>query len=84
MLRLPTPLERENAFLGGFIVGHSETADFVKAAYYGSVAASFLVEQIGVPQLDRSRSLAGIELWNGEDPFNRLDAYQQRLYNREP
>lgn len=42
-----------NAFLGGFILGHSETVDFVKAAHNGSVAASFVLEQVGLPKLDK-------------------------------
>ncbi len=68
-----------NAFLGGFAVGHSETGDFVTAAHYGSVAASFVVEQIGVPKLDETVSATKDETWNGENPRERLQIYQERL-----
>lgn len=68
-----------NAFLGGFILGHSETVDFVKAAHYGSVAASFVLEQVGVPKLGKADPLGTGERWNGDDPRERLHAYQKRL-----
>jgi sugar/nucleoside kinase (ribokinase family) len=68
-----------NAFLGGFVVGHSETNDFVRAAQYGSVAASFVLEQVGVPKLDSSPLPLRGETWNGEAPRKRLYAYQKRL-----
>lgn len=68
-----------NAFLGGFVVGHSETNDFVKAAHYGSVAASFVLEQIGVPKLNTGLSSVTGETWNGEAPRKRLWAYEARL-----
>lgn len=68
-----------NAILGGFILGHSETVDFVKAAHYGSVAASFVLEQVGVPKLEKADSQRTGERWNGDDPRERLHAYQKRL-----
>ena len=68
-----------NAFLGGFILGHSETADFVRAAHYGSVAASFVMEQIGVPQFEIADVQGTGEQWNGDNPRERLRAYQERL-----
>ena len=46
-----------------------ETGDWVKACCYGSVAASFLVEQVGLPV--RS-GLGPFELWNGEDVRSQL------------
>lgn len=42
-----------NAFQGGFILGYSETLNFIRAACYGSIAASFALEQIGVPHLQK-------------------------------
>lgn len=62
-----------NAFLGGFCMGllswsndqvnnHGFT-DFEFAAVYGSVAASFAIEQVGMPNLSR-RKEDGKELWN--------------------
>ena len=63
-----------NAFLGGFCAGllyrpndqidNLGFTDFEHAAIYGSVAASFAIEQISMPKL--SQSLSGKELWNGE------------------
>ena len=38
-----------NAYCGGFLVGWAQTHDLVTAGLYGAVAASFLVEQVGVP-----------------------------------
>lgn len=40
-----------NAFCGGFVVGWCETGDLALAGAYGAVAASFLVEQVGIPLL---------------------------------
>ena len=43
------PTGAGNAFCGGFLAGWVESQDFVRAGLYGSVAASFVVETIGVP-----------------------------------
>ncbi|KAI4266467.1 MAG: hypothetical protein L6R35_006944, partial [Caloplaca aegaea] len=43
------PTGAGNAFLGGYAIALQETPDFVKAARYGTVAASFALEQIGLP-----------------------------------
>ncbi|KAM3414066.1 Uncharacterized protein BST61_g10726 [Cercospora zeina] len=64
-----------NAFLGGFAIGHQETGSYVEAAKYGGVAASFVVEQVGLPDLEGE----GIrELWNGESAKQRLEEYKRR------
>lgn len=39
-----------NAYGGGFLVGWCETGDLLTAGLYGAVAASFLLEQIGLPR----------------------------------
>ena len=39
-----------NAYCGGFLVGWLETGDLRLAGKYASVAASFLVEQFGLPE----------------------------------
>ena len=39
-----------NAYCGGFLVGWLETGDLRQAGRYASVAASFLVEQFGLPR----------------------------------
>jgi sugar/nucleoside kinase (ribokinase family) len=38
-----------NAYCGGFLVGWVQTEDLRLAGLYGAVAASFLVEQVGLP-----------------------------------
>lgn len=69
-----------NSFLGGFIMGLSETGNPVTAAKYGAVAASFVVEQLSLPSLDKAAATeADSELWNGEDPRERLIEYQSRF-----
>lgn len=70
-----------NAFVGGFCKGLLATQNddldrhgFTRcqqAAIYGSVAASFAIEQIGVPKLTHRGD--GKELWNGDMVQNRLD-----------
>lgn len=44
------PTGAGNAFCGGFLAGWVQTGDLRQAGLYGVVAASFLVEQIGLPQ----------------------------------
>ncbi|MEW5957836.1 MAG: PfkB family carbohydrate kinase [Chloroflexota bacterium] len=47
------PTGAGNAFCGGFVAGWVQTGDLRRAGLYGSVAASFLVEQVGLPPADR-------------------------------
>ncbi|KAK6430875.1 hypothetical protein LTR95_012965 [Oleoguttula sp. CCFEE 5521] len=49
--RIVDPTGAGNAFLGGFAMGWLETKDFIRAAAYGNVAASFAVEVVGLPEL---------------------------------
>ncbi|KAI8147514.1 Ribokinase-like protein [Fennellomyces sp. T-0311] len=45
-----------NAFCGGMCVGWvASKGNAVEAARYGSISASFIVEQVGLPTLDNSR-----------------------------
>lgn len=67
-----------NAFLGAFTMGLLMSPDdLIFAACAGNVAASFVVEQVGVPTL--SFTEVGKELWNGEDVSNRFQHYRARL-----
>lgn len=70
-----------NGFLGGFAVGLVRSnGDIVEAARWGSVAASFCIEQLGVPTLEivvATRTCTD-ELWNGESVNDRLKEYRQR------
>ena len=70
-----------NGFLGGFAVGLVRNeGDAVEAARWGSVAASFCIEQVGMPSLSTviSTATCADELWNDESVFDRLEEYQKR------
>ena len=74
-----------NAFLGGFCAAlargkhRKELSTFETAAIYGSVAASFAIEQVGLPKLGHSED--GIEVWNGESALARLHDFEKRIRN---
>jgi len=61
-----------NAFLGGFSAGLHFTKDVYEATFYASVAASFTIEQFGLPRLEPNGK------WNGNDPLRRLDELRRR------
>lgn len=79
-----------NAFLGGFCIGLGimsrwrekdpslGLSDFEGAAFYGTVAASFAIEQIGMPKVTY-REPDGVELWNGDFPSDRIDTMLHRV-----
>ena len=79
-----------NAFLGGFSIGlgmmsrwrkedpNLDLSDFEAAAFYGTVAASFAIEQIGMPKMTY-RDSDGTELWNGDLPSDRMSAMLSRV-----
>lgn len=71
------PTGAGNAFLGAFAVGFLETANLVLAASYGNVGASFALEQVGLPHMERDAN--GRELWNGVEVGERLRKYKARL-----
>ena len=62
-----------NAFLGGFAFGLVKTGNPIEAGVYGNVAARFVFEQIGVPNL--SYGPGGSEMWNDTDVQERLAEY---------
>ncbi|KAI7862429.1 Ribokinase-like protein [Spinellus fusiger] len=67
-----------NAFCGGYAVGWGETRDAIQACCYGAVAASYAVEQVGVPICtDKEKGE-----WNHSDPYQRLAHLKKRI-NRE-
>lgn len=67
-----------NGFLGALAVGLIRTNfDLQKAAIWGSVAASFCIEQVGVPTLWIDD--LGKERWNGQDPFDRVSEMERWL-----
>ncbi|KAK3672200.1 hypothetical protein LTR78_007953 [Recurvomyces mirabilis] len=69
------PTGAGNAFLGGFMIGFQATGLYKEAACYGQVAASFMLEQIGLPSCVGN----GVsERWNGENVQERLGKYRRR------
>lgn len=66
-----------NGFLGGFAVGLVRTNDYIEAARWGSVAASFCIEQTGMPTLEASVGSGQPERWNGVSVFERLDEFSK-------
>ncbi len=84
--RVIDPTGGGNTFLGGFCigalqsVGENRAAKFEEAALYGVVAASFAIEQVGVPTVERVGS--NEEIWNGEKVEHRLKLFRERVAER--
>lgn len=70
------PTGAGNAFLGAMSVALARGDDVVAAAAAASVAASFAVEQLGMPVLGADE--LGQETWNGVRIQDRLDAFRAR------
>ncbi|ROW09439.1 hypothetical protein VMCG_02204 [Cytospora schulzeri] len=66
-----------NTFLGGLAVGLARGKGMEEAATWASVAASFAIEQVGVPELGRDGE--GEETWNGVRVLDRLSELQERI-----
>ena len=72
-----------NGFLGGLAVGLLRSEEdggmekLIDAVKYGCVAASFCIEQVGVPQIEKSRREG--ERWNGSDVWQRLEEFRLRF-----
>ena len=85
------PTGAGNAFLGGFCIGLqvpmriaglsslnlATDRRYVFAAACGTIAASFAVEQVGMPILTSRSSAAGgeIEVWNDERVWDRIENF---------
>ncbi|CAI6095469.1 unnamed protein product [Clonostachys chloroleuca] len=67
-----------NTFLGGLAVALARGHGVEEAAAWGTVAASFAIEQIGVPILEAGDE-NNEEKWNGESIWERLKGFQSRL-----
>ncbi|MCJ1288163.1 hypothetical protein MMC26_007518 [Xylographa opegraphella] len=79
--KLVDPTGGGNAFLGGFCIGLLDGNDEKRASYeqgalWGSVAASFAIEQVGMPKLSIRED--GTELWNGEAVADRIKVMGER------
>jgi sugar/nucleoside kinase (ribokinase family) len=66
-----------NCFLGALAVALARGKTVEEAAIWGSVAASFAIEQAGVPTLAEDRH--GNERWNGDKVQDRLMEFRHRL-----
>jgi sugar/nucleoside kinase (ribokinase family) len=69
-----------NAFIGGMgiSIARNGSAKFVLAAAMGIVAASFAIEQVGMPKLEM---VDGEERWNGVSVRERMEEYRERVEN---
>jgi sugar/nucleoside kinase (ribokinase family) len=65
-----------NGFLGALALGLGRGHDVEEAALWGSVAASFCIEQVGMPILTHHPDG---ERWNGEKVQDRLAQFRTRL-----
>lgn len=66
-----------NAFLGAFAVELGRSGDRFEAVVRASVAASFVVEQLGLPVLGLDGD--GNEIWNGQKCDERLEIYRELI-----
>ncbi|KAF2735752.1 pfkB family kinase [Polyplosphaeria fusca] len=77
--KIVDPTGAGNAFLGGYIAGWQATNSEVEAVWYGHVAASFALEQIGLPKLETKDHR---DVWNGDAAMDRLTEYKTRIMDR--
>ncbi|KAK7927716.1 PfkB family carbohydrate kinase [Apiospora marii] len=66
-----------NTFLGGLAVALARGKGLEEAAAWGSVAASFAIEQVGPPDLGKDEE--GNETWNGVRVDDRFEEFKSRL-----
>ncbi|KKA27081.1 hypothetical protein TD95_001119 [Thielaviopsis punctulata] len=65
-----------NCFLGGLAVALARGCGAEEAAIWGSVAASFAIEQVGVPLVSQADD--GAEMWNGIKVKDRMREFKAR------
>ncbi|KAI0203773.1 Ribokinase-like protein [Astrocystis sublimbata] len=66
-----------NTFLGGLAVALARGKNLEEAAAWGSVAASFAIEQVGMPIL--AQDAEGRETWNDVRVEDRFEEFKTRL-----
>jgi sugar/nucleoside kinase (ribokinase family) len=72
--RVVDPTGGGNAFCGGFCAGWVQSeGNFITAAMYGNIAASFAIEQYGLPKLESDKDG---EKWNGDRIEQRRQEYE--------
>ncbi|CAK7271220.1 hypothetical protein SEPCBS119000_004489 [Sporothrix epigloea] len=79
-LQVVDPTGGGNAFLGGFSVAVARGKSLDEAAAWGNIAASFAIEQVGMPVLGKDAE--GQETWNGVRVDDRYAAYETLLRGR--
>ncbi|KAH9077447.1 hypothetical protein EDB83DRAFT_1710581 [Lactarius deliciosus] len=78
-LRLSRDQGAGNSFLGGLAAGLVLTnGDVFEAALYGTVSASYTVEQLGLPKITWASGDVRNEEWNGDSPWVRLHELKAR------
>ncbi|KAI1381924.1 Ribokinase-like protein [Hypoxylon crocopeplum] len=75
--RVVDPTGGGNTFLGGLAVALARGKSLEEAAAWGSIAASFAIEQVGTPVLGRDED--GRETWNGVKVDDRFEEFKTRL-----
>jgi sugar/nucleoside kinase (ribokinase family) len=74
--RVIDPTGGGNGFLGGLAISLARGHSIEEAAIWGSIAASFCIEQVGMPTLMDHQDG---ERWNGETVAERLAQFRTRL-----
>jgi len=70
-----------NAFLGGLSVGLARGNSVHQACIMGTIAASFAIEQVGMPKLEYDDN--GLdERWNGETAAERESKFGQKTASK--
>jgi hypothetical protein len=78
--RVMDPTGGGNGFLGGLAVALARGKELEEAAAWGSVAASFAIQQVGMPVLGKDE--VGRETWNGVLVEERLEEYMKKAKMR--
>ncbi|KOH00677.1 Mak32p [Saccharomyces eubayanus] len=68
--RVLDPTGGGNSFLGGFAIAYALTRNLATASICGNIAASAIIEQIGIPRYDPAYMT-----WNGLTLLDRLEFY---------
>lgn len=82
--RVVDPTGGGNTFLGALAVALARGKSLEEAAAWGSVAASFAIEQVGTPTLGKIKDRnedgkQGGETWNGVRVDDRFEEFKDRL-----
>jgi sugar/nucleoside kinase (ribokinase family) len=75
--RVIDPTGGGNAFLGGLSVALARGQSLEEATRWGSIAASFAIEQVGMPTVSVDEK-SGVEKWNDDIVLERLVDFKLR------